>query len=390
MQKRILRRCAAVILLAVLFVSSVRADGGQEGREDSRIRFAYDLDFEMKFDNREFDPGRFSSSMTIFGVRLTPEVGLEVAQRNGYRHRLMAGVDVMKDFGASCRLKDFFQELVLYYSFGMKLGKTDFSLHAGIFPKRVSDGRYDKAFCSDSLRFYDTNFEGLLLQFRRPKSYYELGADWLGKIGADSRERFVVFSSGRSEVVKSLTLAYSGYMYHYACSGVASGVVDNILLHPSLTFDAAAFLPLQRFSLTVGWLQAFQQDRKFVGKYVFPGGGKLDLELRNWNFGVKNSLYYGKDLMPYYNMRDESGAKYGSSLYFGDPFYRVRTDGSGSPAFYDCLEVYYRPQIGRYLQIDVSAIFHFNGGGGFRQGYSGCQQIVGFRFNLHELLKRKK
>ena len=45
-----------------------------------KVTFAYDLDFEMNFDNREFYKSDFSESMTIFGARLTPSVGIDVRQ----------------------------------------------------------------------------------------------------------------------------------------------------------------------------------------------------------------------------------------------------------------------------------------------------------------------
>lgn len=90
-------------------------------------------------------------------------------------------------------------------------------------------------------------------------------------------------------------------------------------------------------------------------------------------------------MMPYYNSKDSSGYKYGNMLYMGDPFYRVHDNGSTSPGFYDRLEAYYEPQIGDFLKIRVSAMFHFNG-----RNYSGCQQTVSLKFNLQRLLDRKK
>ena len=55
--------------------------------------------------------------------------------------------------------------------------------------------------------------------------------------------------------------------------------------------------------------------------------------------------------------------------------------GSGS---YDRLDISYEPHIGKYLSVLVSARFHFHG---FR--YSGCQQVVGVKFNINEVLRRK-
>ena len=81
-----------------------------------------------------------------------------------------------------------------------------------------------------------------------------------------------------------------------------------------------------------------------VGSYVFPCGGEMDVDIRKWNVGISNSLFYGNDMMPYYNSKDSSGYKYGNMLYMGDPFYRVHDNGSTAPGFYDRLEAYYEPQ----------------------------------------------
>lgn len=90
-------RLWAVLTLALMSMTlSARSD------DERKPRFTYDVDFEMNFDNREFDKSRFSKAMTIFGARLTPSVGLELPQPElGMNHKLMVGIDVMKDFGAS-------------------------------------------------------------------------------------------------------------------------------------------------------------------------------------------------------------------------------------------------------------------------------------------------
>ena len=69
--------------------------------KEKRVKFIYDAYFDYKFDNREFDSGKeqFTESMTLYGARLTPSVGLQVRQNANVRHKLMAGIDVMKDFG---------------------------------------------------------------------------------------------------------------------------------------------------------------------------------------------------------------------------------------------------------------------------------------------------
>ena len=387
-------------LSVLLVLSSTGLHASQ--KDSSRVKFAYDVDFEMNFDNREFYRSSFSRSMTIFGARLTPSVGLHVSQPEaGLEHKVMMGIDVMKDFGASPVPSELsggssesspslvntalFREITLYYRMTHRSVKTDVDLYAGIFPRRMSEGRYSEAFFSDSLRFYDNNLEGILLKIRRPKAYWEVGCDWFGKPGEVRKEKFMIFSSGESRITSFFNVGYAAYMYHFAGSAKARGVVDNILLNPYVEFDFAHMMNMQEFSMRFGWLQGMQHDREFFDNYVFPGGGEFDLEIRKWNVGLRNMLFYGTDLMPYYNNSDTAGDKYGTRLYLGDPFYRVHDDGTSGPGMYDRFDVYYEPYLGKFLSIRVMARFHFNS---FR--YSGCQQMVGVNFNLQELLNRRR
>lgn len=364
------------ILLAFAFVNAYAED-------KPKVSFAYDIDFEMRFDNREFAESRFTPSMTIFGARLTPQVGLSLVEKNGSQHRLMAGIDVMKDFGSGKNNLELFQELTLYYNYKRKIAEVDMEIYAGVFPRRTMQGEWSQAFFSDSLAFYDNNLEGILLKFRRPSAYFEAGCDWMGQYGQNRREKFMIFSSGEGKVLPFMSLGYSAYMLHYANSVQAKGLVDNILANPFVRFDLKGISGLQTLSLRLGWLQAMQRDRKFVGTFIFPFGGEFDQEVRNWNVGIHNKMFFGHDMMPYYNSIDAVGQKYGTDLYYGDPFYRVHDNGQAGPGFYDRLEVYYEPKLTRWLDLRVSALFHFNG-----SRYSGCQQLVGLRFNLNELLRK--
>ena len=362
--------------------------------------FVYDVDYEMNFDNREYYESRFSKSMTIFGARLTPSVGLVLRDNHGASHRLMAGVDVMKEFGASPVSEliaggqtaetsskqnnlDLFREITMYYKLEKRIGKTKMDLYAGIFPRRSMEGSYSQAFFSDSLKFYDNNLEGLLLKFHRPAAYFEVGCDWMGQYGTARREKFMIFTAGEGKVLPFMTLGYAGYMLHYANSRKAQGLVDNILLNPYMRFDLGEMARMQKLSLRLGWLQAMQRDREYAGIFVYPYGLEFDQEVRKWNVGVYNRMFFGHDMMPYYNNFDNAGLKYGPSVYFGDPFYRIHDRGGHGLGVYDRLEVYYEPVIAKCLSLRVSALFHFH-----NAGYSGCQQIVSLRFDLENLLKR--
>ena len=371
------------ILFPIFFILlplTLRADG-----QNLKTNFVYDADFEMNFDNREFYKSSFSESMTIFGARLTPSVGVEVVQSPELNHRLMMGVDVMRDFGSPARPQDYFGEISLYYNMNKDFGKTQMSLYAGIFSRKLMSDRYSEAFFSDSLKFYDNNLEGLLLKFKRPRASFDLGCDWSGKIGDNVREKFMIFSSGEGQIAPVLYLGYAAYMYHFANSNQVSGVVDNILVNPWVKLDLSAFSGLQSLTFKLGWLQAMQNDRKHIGIYTFPRGGELDIEVKNWNVGIKNNMYYGMDLMPYYNRLDSGDIKYGNSLYLGDPFYRVHDSGYTNKAgVYDRFELFWQPYICDFVNIRIGAFFHFN-----NFSYSGCQQVVKVEFNLGKMLNKK-
>ena len=66
----------------------------------THVKFAWDVDFETNFDNREYYESNFSRSMTIFAARLNPYVGISIDEGNGARHKVMLGVELLKDFGS--------------------------------------------------------------------------------------------------------------------------------------------------------------------------------------------------------------------------------------------------------------------------------------------------
>ena len=376
---RFLRYIICIIVLASGLLTDLRA--GVCERTSSPAKLIYDVGFDMNFDNREYYKSDFSRSMTIFGTRFTPGLGLQVSSENtGIEHDLIVGADVLKEFGAP----EITVTPTCYYRLYKDLGETDMTLYAGIFPRKSMEGKYSQAFFSDSLKFYDNSLEGVLMKFQRPKAYFEVGCDWMGMYGQSRRERFMIFSAGEGDVAPILDLGYAAYMYHFAGSREVSGVVDNFLVNPYACFDFSHLTDFQVLVFKVGWLQAMQNDRRNIGIYTYPSAGELDAEVRKWNFGIRNIFFYGKDMMPYYNFTDAAGVKYGNSLYLGDPFYRVHDDGADSAGVYDRLELFWNPDLGALLDVYVGAVFHFND---FH--YSGTQQVVKLSFNLHDMINRK-
>ena len=361
----------------------------------AQIRFAYDLDFDFRFDNREYDRSGFQNSQTLFGARLAPSLGFKASLDNT-THQLMAGVDALSQFGTSD--KEIRCNLMFWYQLGMKFSQTEFKLSAGLLPRSFSKGEWSSLFFSDWHKFYDNRFEGLILSWERPKSYFELGCDWIGMANGLRREEFMVFASGRVTPLKWLKIGYDVYMLHYACSDVVKQVNDNILAEPYVHFDLAPFTGLQELSLRGGWIQALQRDRANIGHSIAPYAGELVATVQHWGAGIRNRFVIGRNLLPYRHHIDAAGVPYDGNFYLGDPFYELVdprwdawkdvADGKTSQiqgGLYDRLEIYYAPKICAGVHLRASLFFHFH----YRQ-YSGTNQMVSLLFNLNELMEAVK
>jgi len=146
-------------------------------------------------------------------------------------------------------------------------------------------------------------------------------------------------------------------------------VVDNVLVEPFVGVDFTRIVPcMQELSLRAGWINAFQNDRKYVGDYVTPGGVQIEAHVQKWNFGIHNTFYVGDNLMPYY-VAPFDNLDYGPGLYWGEPFYR--TDN-----IYDRLEIYWQPVRTSLMNLRVSSVHHYDG------HKWGWQQKIIFTVNL--------
>lgn len=366
-------------------------------RQEPKVKFIYDAVFDYKFDNREFDSGKeqFTESMTLYGARLTPSVGLKIRQNGHVSHKLMAGIDVMKEFGRHQALSAsspeydrtldnarLFREITMYYGIDAKLGGWDVHGYAGVFPRHLSEGEYSPAFFSDSLKFYDNNLEGALVKACGPRTYLEFAFDWNGKYGSYRREQFNAFGFGKYCFNDFISAGLAFKYHHYANAEEYGSVVDDALVQPFARFGMEKLCGWQDISLTLAWYFAVQQDRRQQDGQSDRGGGEWTLSVRNWNVGVENRLYYGRNLMPFYNFVDDGGYKYGNNLYGGSPFYRVSADDVDGWHVYDRLEVYYQPHIADFLDLRLSIAAHFPDG--FR--YAGMQQKLSLVFSLDKLL----
>lgn len=332
----------------------------------SAQQFLWDVTLDSRFDNREYDTP-LCKNQTLFGARLTPEVGLGWGMGN----MIKAGVDVGADFGD--RISNGRIEPIVYYGYN----SNKFNAYVGIFPRKHMMGGYSSAFFCDSVDFYDANLEGVLLQYVGKRGYVEFGCDWNSRIGKDAREKFMLMSSARFNT-KLFYMGYNLSLYHHAATSQLPGVVDNVLVNPFLGLDLSRIMPLDTVTLQVGYMQAMQNDRKYVGEYVTPHGVQIELQFQKYRFGIYNTLYLGDNLMPYYATTESGNPSYGNGLYYGDPFYRTES------GVYNRLEVYWQPISHKGMNLRIASVHHFDGDAWH------WQQMIKFAVNIGDKSFKKK
>ena len=161
----------------------------------TKVNFAYDTDFLLYFDNREYDRTPGQRSQTIFGVRLAPEVGVQIADSTESVHRLMAGVSYNQPFGAN------WGKITVKPTIYYRLQTKGFDVNLGFVPYRYLKETLPEYLLSDSISYYNANIQGALFQYESEKGFASLMADWRGMYSEDTREAFRVRVSGCGRIV---------------------------------------------------------------------------------------------------------------------------------------------------------------------------------------------
>ena len=341
--------------------------------------FEYGVDFTYFFDNLEYGDGDrntgFDPAMTLNAMRLTPEIGLGLSG-GCLSHRLMAGIDVVKDMGSGLKNKELFREITAYYTVDASLrdGRSHLSAVAGIFPRTFSKAPFNPVFFDESVLFYDNNFEGFFFRYDSPRLYADLGLDWTGQYGGGGdpsrRERFMVLSYGRWNFAGPVDLEWTVRMDHFAGSPLRWGVVDNDLLSPMVSWhpDNTA---LDLVNVSAGGVFSYQYDRR-PGNLVTGGGFLTRQKLEKKHVGIDNIFYAGSDLMPFHDI-------YGSDLYLAEDCYHTRCTGT---SWCDQLHLYFSPHITDWLALTVAFAFHFGESVDGSPVLRGWQQMLSLKIDL--------
>lgn len=195
--------------------------------KESKVKLLYNVDFLFFFDNREYDKSPYQRSQTLLGARLSPEIGVGIADSTIGSHRLMFGCSYIQPIGAN--YKDAHVLPTVYYQFN----KRGFGAHLGMIPftKMIED--MPDYLMYDSITYFHPNIQGALFNYRDKRGFVEAMADWRGMWSKDTREAFRVTLNGRYNY-KWFFVGGRAMMNHLACyapetDAPSVGVCDDLL-----------------------------------------------------------------------------------------------------------------------------------------------------------------
>ena len=305
----------------------------QEPVKEEKVQFVFDIENFNFFDNREVK-SPYQSSQTFFGSRLGTDVGVKFGD-----NVVMAGLQLIKDFGASGLLKN---EFTFYYHYD----NGRFSGIFGAFPRKMLHRELPDIFVYDSLQYYSPILHGALIKYECKYGYAEAYCNWINKQGVGEREIFEIVSDGR--------FGYKGYYggwnfqaLHFSVPNPSVGysVYDKFMFNPHIGFECDKLGWFDNFSIEAGLMISFNRDRKDeVMVWKTPVGFLGDVRLRKWRVELRNRLYVGEEQFSHYEL-------YGSQLHRGDPYYRSK--------LYDRTDLCLYLLDNKYVRCYVNASFHY-------------------------------
>lgn len=281
---------------------------GASGQE-----LAWSVDFNTIFDNREGDE-RYTEAKTFFQTQLSPEIGLWMM---GGTHRLMGGVVWTQPIGSEWRGYKVSPTLYYRYDGG---GRWAFSM--GMFPRTQLQEALPNYIWNDSIYYCQRNIRGLMVQYRGDAGRAEMVVDWRGMQTKRQREAFNVIAQGRYQREGSVWFAGGlAMLNHFALasgSDTTQYIVDNIMVNPYVGLDLGGRIGTDTLTVKAGPLTGIVRNREY-GKWKAPTGMWLE-GLWRWRWlGVREMLYLGQRLFPYYRQHGwllDQGEPYLQSKYY--------------------------------------------------------------------------
>lgn len=299
----------------------------------------WSLDFKTIFDNREGD-NTYTEAKTFFLTQLAPEIGLSIADG---RHAVMAGAVWTQPIG--CEWDGHRISPTLYYRY--RRGDTQGWL--GMFGREQLARRLPDYIWNDSCYYVQRNIRGAALVQRGRHGFMQGVLDWRGMQTDNQREAFNIIVDGEWHPAGTGVFRAGGtaMMNHLARRKNAPDderVVDNFIANPYVGIDLTDKLPaLQQLTLKAGALCGVTRDRVIENKWVSRAGAWGEGILQWKRFSVREELYAGKALFPYYQ-------RYGSVLDQGEPYY-------ASP-WYSRTDIGYSLISANHVKLEASLDFH--------------------------------
>lgn len=334
----------------------------EQAKNNKKVRMLYNVDFATFFDNREYH-GPYQIPQTIFSLRLSPTIGLGVRDALGGRHSLIAGLHYTQPLGGNWQ--DAKVDPTAYYQYQYK----GFDLNMGAIPYTNRYAVLPDWLMYDSIVYNHPNMLGALLAYHDHRGFVEFMCDWRGFQTPTRREMFRLILDGQYRY-KWFFIGGWGQINHKAGfmpPHEYEGVCDDIYVSPFVGFNVSSYTPLDSLTIRASYILGIQQHRS-QNIALYPQGFSLELYANWWFLGIKNTFYYGQNLMPFYG-------EFGVSLNQGDPFYQSH--------------IYNRTDIFAYLYRSSFVNFYFSWNLHYDGHSLANQQQLIVRFSLDGLKKEQ-
>jgi hypothetical protein len=242
-----------ILTLLILISSTISAQ-----------KFIYDVDFLTFFDNRESHIPSYPSQ-TLFGTRLSPEIGIEFNDSVYGNHQLIAGVSYIQPFGSTWR--DIRLNPTIYYRYS----QHGFNLSFGFIPWRNIRTSLPDYLRSDSLTYLSPNIQGVHFGYTSRHGFAEFIADWRGMQSRETREAFRLLLTG--EYHNQWFFAGGNAQLNHLASRFKAydGVCDDITVQPFIGFNVSQLTPLDTLALRTSYIFSYQRDRKHNQLFINHG-----------------------------------------------------------------------------------------------------------------------
>lgn len=272
--------------------------------------FLWDINFKTIFDNREGE-SKVADAKTFFLTQLSPQIGISLA---GGEHTVMGGIVWTQPIG--CEWDGYRLSPTVYYRYS-KNGLKGF---LGMFPRESLFRDVPDFIWNDSTYYVQRNIRGAAIVNSGEKGFIQALLDWRGMQNKKQREAFNIIAMGEWRRNSASLWSLGGLLMvnHLALREdppPGEGVVDNIVYNPYVAFDLHRLAnKMDSLRISIGALGTLTRDREGENKWKTPLGLWIDASFRWKWLGVREELYIGGKLFPYYQ-------KFGATLYQGEPYF---------------------------------------------------------------------